>query len=169
MSILNIFSSTIAKANNWFYQTPERALDLAYQAALNIKAIEDQYFQGQPISADYGDYGDTSLSYFEFELNRYLNEIKIRLTEFNTSRNILKLANPKYAIIADEHTLKNLEKLKFIDKIKNQYEDYSIFAIIPNQVKAIIAVEDSQLSVNKSNNKNSPIINNNNDDILEPQ
>ena len=168
MSILNIFSTTIAKANNWFYQTPERALDLAYKAALNIKAIEDQYFQGETISADSGDYGDTSLSYFEFELNRYLNEIKIRLTEFNTSRNILKLANPKYARIVDEHTLKNLEKLNFIDQIKNKYDDYSIFAMIPNQVKAIVPVEDSQLSVNQSNNKNSTIIINN-EDILEPQ
>ncbi len=167
MSILNIFSTTIAKANNWFYQTPERALDLAYQAALNIKAIEDQHFQGKTISADYGDYGDSSLSYFEFELNRYLNEIKIRLTEFNTSRNILKLANPKYARIADEHTLRNLEKLNFIDQIKNKYEDYSIFAIIPNQVKAIVPVEDSQLSVSQSSNKNSN--KNDTEDILEHQ
>lgn len=42
----------LRNANQWFLETPERALEQAYKAALLIKAIEDKHFDGNKISAD---------------------------------------------------------------------------------------------------------------------
>ena len=49
----------------WFMGTPERALDQAYEAAQMIAAIEREYFDGNPISRRYGNYGDSAMTYFE--------------------------------------------------------------------------------------------------------
>jgi len=37
----------LRNANRWFYDTSERALDQAYKAALMIKVIEDEHFNGK--------------------------------------------------------------------------------------------------------------------------
>jgi hypothetical protein len=41
------FGKYWTRANQWFYRTADRALDEAYKAALKIKAIEDEHFNGQ--------------------------------------------------------------------------------------------------------------------------
>lgn len=49
----------VQAAHKHFFDTPERSLEQAYQAALRIKSIEDEYFNGNKViteSADHGTY-----------------------------------------------------------------------------------------------------------------
>ena len=135
-------------AHQWYRETPDRALEQAYDAALAIKAIEDEHFGGQKISARSGDYGHSTLSYFKSELQKYLKVIQTRMVEFNASRSFLELpdrvgAKPKAGYSADHHQhglhLDNkeraslvFEKLEFIDGVIDKYINNSIStAIVP--------------------------------------
>ena len=135
-------------AYQWYRETPHRALEQAYEAALAIKAIEDEHFGGQKISARSGDYGQSTLSYFKSELQKYLKVIQTRMVEFNASRSFLELpdrvgAKPKAGHSLDHHQhglhLDNkerasliFEKLEFIDGVIDKYINNSIStAIVP--------------------------------------
>ena len=135
-------------AHQWYRETPDRALEQAYDAALAIKAIEDEHFGGQRISARSGDYGHSTLSYFKSELQKYLKVIQTRMVEFNASRSFLELpervgAKPKAGHSADHHQhglhLDNkdrasliFEKLEFIDGVIDKYINNSkSTAIVP--------------------------------------
>jgi hypothetical protein len=135
-------------AHQWYRETPDRALEQAYDAALAIKAIEDEHFGGQKISARSGDYGHSTLSYFKSELQKYLKVIQTRMVEFNASRSFLELpdrvgAKPKAGHSAERHQhglhLDNkerasliFEKLEFIDGVIDKYINNSIStAIVP--------------------------------------
>jgi len=135
-------------AHQWYRETPDRALEQAYDAALAIKAIEDEHFGGQKISARSGDYGHSTLSYFKSELQKYLKVIQTRMVEFNASRSFLELpdrvgAKPKAGHSPDHHQhglhLDNkerasliFEKLEFIDGVIDKYINNSIStAIVP--------------------------------------
>lgn len=87
-------SGFLRDAQQWFSRTPERALRQAYEAAQMIEAIERDYFGGNPIAARYGNYGEGAMTYFQGELKKYLNLIRVRLAEFRTSRTVIRLSNP---------------------------------------------------------------------------
>lgn len=76
---------------HWFWQTPERALDIAYNAVLNIKALEDNYFNGQKILLPYK-YSNNVASYLQAELNKCLRIAQSRLTEFKFSSFLFNLS-----------------------------------------------------------------------------
>ncbi len=134
----NSFWSTaqgyLRAANRWFQQTPERALDDAYQAALRIKSIEDTHFGGGRISPDYGDYGSSVRAYFQSELRKYLSIAKTRLAEFRLSSSVLRAPNQsitevqvdqepseEYRISVVERPAVILKKLKFVDEVIARY------------------------------------------------
>ena len=120
--------------NQWFFQTPERALDQAYDASLIIKALEDEYFGGQKIDPQHLTAGNQVYSYFEEELQKYLNITRLRLAEFKASRSVLSLSDPRLSGISwrnnrmrDEEDMSDrlalrLEKLRFIDDILSRYQ-----------------------------------------------
>lgn len=126
---LNTFLQT---AQQWFTQTPERSLDEAYRAALAIKNIEDQHFQGQKVSPESSQYSNSVLAYFQGEVKRYVQTAKMRLAVFKASRYFLNLGHvePKQLEDGDrgfhlEHYHQPsifIEKLKFIDEIISKYE-----------------------------------------------
>ena len=91
-------TSILRAANQWFSNTPERALDQAYKAALMIKAIEDEHFNGKKISADSSGHSDSVISYFEADLKKYLNIVKVRLAEFKLTRSVLSNSDPRKKI-----------------------------------------------------------------------
>lgn len=65
----NVFKQFFGNANQWFRDTPERALDQAYDAALKIRSLENEHFQGEKISPEsHPEYSDRVLSYFNSEL-----------------------------------------------------------------------------------------------------
>jgi hypothetical protein len=123
------------RARQWFSQTPERALNQAYEAAQSIKAIEDRYFDGQRIAPENGDFGQSSQTYFDAELRRYLKEIKTRLAEFHTSRTVVRNPDNRitevqvsdrppewYTVDVINQPAAVLKKLQFIDEVLNRYK-----------------------------------------------
>ncbi|NJM73691.1 MAG: proton extrusion protein PcxA, partial [Scytonema sp. RU_4_4] len=108
----------------WYLRTSERSLDEAYKAALHIKAIEDEHFNGDKIDLDSNQYTRSVIDYFESDLKKQLKIIRMRLTEFKASRFFLSESNQKAAQelgIEYPHPSLILEKLKFIDDITAKY------------------------------------------------
>ncbi len=157
------------RANQWYRETPDRALEQAYDAALAIKAIEDEHFGGQGISERSGDYGHSTLSYFKSELQKYLKVIQTRMVEFNASRSFLELpdrvgAKPKAGQSAERHrhpldlNSKDraslvFEKLEFIDGIIDKYINNSkSTAIVPLVSSVNVQVKSTSSSQPHPNN-----------------
>lgn len=124
----------LRKAQQWFLKTPQRALDQAYEAARMIEAIENEYFGGNPIAAGYGNYGKSAQRYFQGELKKYLNLIRLRMTEFRVSSSLLRASDPKVMEIQvdesrDDRYILNLidppsvffRKLEFVDEVLARY------------------------------------------------
>ena len=107
----------------WYLKTPERSLEIAYEAALKIKAIEDDYFRGNKIDSTIASYSSSVMDYFQADLQKQLKIIRTKLKIFNTSRSLLQ-AHPQ-KVIEDRQTNNQinltLEKLKFIDEVTNKY------------------------------------------------
>lgn len=127
-------NSVFRKARQWLWKTPERALDQAHEAALMIEEIERKHFDGKPISALNGTYGQSSMAFFEGELQKYLNLIKIRMTEFKTSSRLLRVSDPKMlevqvsTHIPSDYTVDVIDKpaiffkkLRFVDEVLERY------------------------------------------------
>ena len=124
----------------WLSKTPERSLCLAYEAALSIKAIEDQHFKGDKISS--GKHGESVYAHFEADLQRNLEIIKLRLAVFRNSRSFVDIyeqvaGKKKRKYLADypsngkaigERDPEDLilEKLQFIDRVVAKYKDRAI-------------------------------------------
>ena len=122
------------KAQQWFFKTPERALDQAYEAAKMIEAIENEHFDGNPIAAGYGNYGKSAMTYFKGELQKYLNLINVRMTEFRASSAIVRVSDPKimevqvsdrgelpYALNVIDKPSIFFRKLQFVDEVRSRY------------------------------------------------
>jgi hypothetical protein len=128
-------------SNQWFWQTPDRALEEAYQAALKIKDIENKHFNGRKIPEHSETYSPTSLACFQSDLNKYLGIIKIKITEFKTSRFLLQTSNYSY-----------LEKINLIDNILLTYQksDPDLLNVQP------VKIQDKQpfIEVKSSRKKN---------------
>jgi CemA family len=128
-SFKNQLQSIFTKATQWFTKTPERAIDRAYEAAVNIKKIEEEYFGGNPISENAG-YSENTFSLFNIQLRKYLSTIDARLTEYKLSSRVPYLL-PQNSIEAATRPLGNpiiqdanpsiTQKLAFIDYILARY------------------------------------------------
>jgi len=179
----NRFVKYLYSARQWYRETPERALEQAYDAALAIRAIEDEHFGGQPISDRAGDYGHSTLSYFKTELQKYLKVIETRMVEFNASRFFLELpervaAKPKGGHLADNY-LHGLgvntkdqaslifEKLEFIDGVTGKYINGKSTAIVPVVNEANVPVKYTNRSPNSKENNVSANSNNNSLDAVD--
>ena len=125
----------LRNAQQWFMGTPERALDQAYEAAQMIVSIEREYFDGNPISRRYGNYGDSAMTYFEGELKKYLNLIRVRMAEFRASSSVMRVSDPRIMEVQLPPTdAEGLEvnvidkpavffrKLRFVDEVLARYE-----------------------------------------------
>ena len=129
-------------AINWLWQTPERSLNAAYNAALEIKRIENEYFRGEQFSS-LNDYNDSVVNYIESELSKYLQIAQTRLSEFKLSRSILNVSLinisssknsntfelERESITCDRQTIevkaitcKTIEKLNLIEEILIKYK-----------------------------------------------
>lgn len=131
--LLTQITDAFNRANRWFWQTPDRALDDAHEAVLKIIVIEDQHFDGQRIDLDSGQYSGRILSYISSELRNNLLAARIRLSEFNFSRYILSLEPKKAKDLCHENTQNGatvtlrkkssivLDKLQVIDEVLSRY------------------------------------------------
>lgn len=108
--LLKKINESLRAANQWYLETSERALEQAYKAALMIKAIEEEHFGGNKISADSTIHSDNVMSYLQADLEKHLSIIKLRLAEFKVSRSVIGISNSVL-----------LDKLKFIDEVIGKY------------------------------------------------
>lgn len=120
--LINNFTQLLHEGNKWFWQTPERALEEAYQASLKIKEIENQHFGGRKIPESSDQYSQSSLACFQTDLTKYLGIIKVKMAEFKASRFLLQISNYSY-----------LEKITLIDNILSSYKksDTNLLAVQP--------------------------------------
>jgi hypothetical protein len=167
----NGFVKYLYSARQWYRETPERALEQAYEAALAIKAIEDEHFGGQPIADQFGNYGHSTLSYFKSELQKYLKVIQTRMVEFNASRSFLELpervaAKPKgvlgdpyqngLGINTKDRASLVFEKLEFIDGVIAKYINGKSTAIVPISSVGTVPVNAKNGSPQPYQNNDSP-------------
>jgi hypothetical protein len=106
--------TALQRAERWYLSTPDRALDDAYDAALAIRAIEEEHFQGQKIGTAPGSAGSltpNALAYFQADLNRYLKIVRMRMTEFQISRSTVDTTNPTASVSSPLNTLNGLKTL----------------------------------------------------------
>ncbi|MGD1912169.1 MAG: proton extrusion protein PcxA [Rivularia sp. (in: cyanobacteria)] len=96
--------------NKWFLDTPQRALLIAYEAALRIRDIEEKHFNGKQISSASTEYTANVLSYWQVQLEKNLKIINLRLAEFQQSRSLLTVSDQTF-----------LDRLKFIDEVTARY------------------------------------------------
>lgn len=106
----------------WLSTTPDRALDEAYRAALQIKAIEDEHFQGDRVSPTHANYSASVIRYFRGEVDKHLRIARVRLVEFRASRALvgdspLLIRRPP----SEEQEAITLEKLNFVDQVLGHY------------------------------------------------
>ncbi len=123
-------------AKRWFSGTPDRALEQAYRAALTIKALEDEYFDGQRIPTDSSQYGHRVTSYCNAEVRKNLKLAKVRLAEFKTSSSFINMGDIYNDNLTDYHDDYDeevrekaavfIDKLKFIDEVISKYEKQRI-------------------------------------------
>lgn len=161
----SLLAGYVQRAERWYLTTPDRALDRAYDAALTIQSIENEHFRNQKISLQNGNnLGQASFAYFETELNRHLKELRLRLTEFHSSRSTVTFTNPNSDRRPDlrqsdphqpnkfrgeeDRFLIQLEKLKLIDQVLVRYQsDRELFLS-----QAMITVPPKNTAVNPANN-----------------
>lgn len=166
-SFWNSVQGYFSNANQWLLHTPGRSLDEAYEAAQKIREIENANFNGNRISADYGDYGTSAQSYFEGELKKYLDIIKIRLAEFKLSSSVVRLSNSKFTEIeVDENSnsLSNinivdqpaliLKKLKFIDETLENYQNKKF------SKQSIVILSDTQTRLSPTSSRLNGVVEN---------
>ena len=144
------------RLRQWFSRTPERALDQAYEAALKIRQIEDNYFDGNPISEANGRYSPSAYSLLQKDRKKYLSIIKRRMMEFRASRDTLpvtdspQLSDP----LPDDVPLNQingpavfLRKLQLIDDTLARYSQSSLAA--PTQLQPSAGSSLTALSTNE--------------------
>ncbi|MBD2076695.1 proton extrusion protein PcxA [Phormidium sp. FACHB-592] len=162
---------SLGAARQWYEQTPERALDQAYAAALMIQAIEDEHFDGKPISAETAKYGANSKAVFQEELRKCLKIATLRLSEFKASRFIFNTADTSgnarqgaASLANSERAAVILEKLKFIDTVLEKYQpETESVALIPvNQTGSVPVAQNGkpQLAIGAKSNTGSQRLSN---------
>jgi hypothetical protein len=167
-TVLARLQGVIRRAERWYLETPDRALDLAYDAALKIRAIENEHFNGKKISPNSASFSPSAYAYFDAELKKHLRTMRMRMTEFRRSRAALGFTNPNKEAeplrtiettaygsdrfvpnVRDKPAI-TLEKLKFIDEIFYRYalENLTLegvsSAMLPSQPQAIGLVARSE-------------------------
>ena len=137
----------VRDVRHWFFNTPQRALNQAYRAASTIQAIENDHFNGQKVSAEFSDYNEGVIHYFQSEVKRYLRTIKVRLAEFRLCRNLLGFCEIKN----DRLEAEIIQQLKFIEEVISKYKgdfrtNSSFFESIASQALAV----DSKVNLTAS-------------------
>jgi hypothetical protein len=166
--------SYLRNAQRWYLETPERSLDEAYKAALLIKAIEDENFNGKKIAPESVNYGGSVMAYFQSELQKHLKNIRMRLVEFNASRSIFSSSNQtitklsrndgttsakdSFAIQSRNNSSLILEKLRFVDEVLARYRaenegtpSFTPSAQIVRSKPALSVTDQPKTSVERSN------------------
>lgn len=80
-------SSPLQNIFDWVRNTPERAVDDAFESAVKIKTIEEENFNGNKIAND-GSFSRSVFSVFEIQLQKHLKTINARLNFYKVSASL---------------------------------------------------------------------------------
>ncbi len=152
--------SYLVTVYQWYLQTQQRSLDEAYNAALQIKALEDEHFNGKKIDINSVAYSSSVIDYFESDLKKLLRIVRMRLTEFKATRYLLSESNIKEINKFDVEYPSSeliLEKLKIIDTIVAKYNT-SFLEEIPTQTDTVEFPEQTSDRVSNQASKIIPRI-----------
>jgi hypothetical protein len=159
MKLQDLFNA----GRRWFSATPERALDAAYRAAIKIKAIEDDHFNGQIVAASSVEYSASVIKVFRTDVNNYLSTINARLAEFKLSRGLLIFSdiqpnNSSQSIVRytngfdGNRELTTVEKLAFIDAVTDKYKQPAIEDIEITPTRRLeTSSKNNRLIINRNN------------------
>ncbi len=135
----------ISQLRQWFFGTPDRSLDQAYEAALKIRQIEENYFDGNPIEPGNGSFSASSYRILQRDRRKYLSIMRRRMAEFRTSSDALQLSSiaPPSTPLPDDLPLDQIngpaisfKKLQLIDEILDRYEQSPRFSLDQLQANA---------------------------------
>jgi hypothetical protein len=119
----------------WFTNTPARALERAYLAALSIKSLKKDYATSQnQTEIENNQY--VILDYLQSDIDRYLTTIQVNLAEFKVSRFFL-----------NNHDQSYWSRIILIEEVLNEHRENSTEIPIVSEVNAIEKLEiqiDSQ-------------------------
>lgn len=130
-----VYLATKAK-NYWrsvsqhLLRTPERSLEIAYQAVLKIKAIEDEHFNGNAISIESNNGSSSTSAFLKANFEKNLKIAKLRIAEFKASFFLLDARNSS-----------QLTKLKLIDEILDKYvtkKESSELLVLPGSTEPLL-------------------------------
>ncbi|NJP08739.1 MAG: hypothetical protein HC866_04015 [Leptolyngbyaceae cyanobacterium RU_5_1] len=110
------------------FETPERALNRAYSAALLIQSLERESLQRRRAASPVNHNRAIEIS-LQANLKQLLGLIKLRLREFRFSHLVLGYQNSNYRErmeLIEQH----VEKLKLIDEVLDRYTPKQNFSSI---------------------------------------
>lgn len=134
-------------ATQWLQGSSERSFDQAFRAALAIKNIEDQYFQGKKVSPENCDYGSSAITYFSNEVQRHLRKIEQQLYHLNNDERFSQVLSLDPTANHDQQTEYTLEKLHFIDETLARYDGELPIVNPPKTVRPVATILDPQKMV----------------------
>lgn len=128
-SPLNPFQRSIKFVEQWYRETPQRALDGAYQAARAIEKIEKRHFNDQAVPLRLRT-ESVMTNYFQSEVQKNLKFIQTRLREFKSSSLVVdvasKLKPPTFPPASlDIVDIANNETSDFTTEVEVTADDYS--------------------------------------------
>lgn len=129
----------------WATRTPDRALDKAYEAALKIRQLEADHFNGQPVSESYG-YSSSAYQLFQKDLTKYLSTIKRQMVVFKAGNSVFPVTNvgQPNTPLPDDVPVNQItgpailfSKLQLVDEVLARYQKTSSSkpAIAANQLQ----------------------------------
>ncbi|YAI82812.1 MAG: proton extrusion protein PcxA [cyanobacterium endosymbiont of Rhopalodia sterrenbergii] len=159
--------SFIQNTSDWFLAIPEKSLSSAYKSALKIKEIENKHFGGKKVSVENSNYGTSIITYFETEVNGYLQKINTGLAFFKISRFFLKISdlqdkqpylrNQRDHQEQETNTSIIFDKLEFIDEVTNHYQTPTLNPEIKSENERITPGE--KINKNKLSSTNNDSFN----------
>ncbi len=111
-------ASPLQNIFSWVQNSPERSIDEAFEAAVNIKRIEEENFNGNKIAND-GSFGTSVFSVFEIKLQKYLRTINIRLNFYKFSASLPYLQTQSSTNQANTAIAKYAANKQDIDPVSN--------------------------------------------------
>ncbi|MEB3227510.1 MAG: proton extrusion protein PcxA [Synechocystis sp.] len=136
-------------ATQWLQGSPDRSLEQAFRAALSIRDIEDQYFQGKKVGPENCDYGASVITYFTNEVQRHLRKIEQQLYHLNSNETFARILTLDSSQEHDQKTTYTLEKLHFIDDTLARYEGELPQVSPPKQSLGINILDPQQIAQSK--------------------
>ena len=80
-------NSPLQNIFSWVKNSPERSIDEAFEASVNIKRIEEETFNGNKIAND-GSFSSNVFSVFEIQLQKQLRTINVKLNFYKISASL---------------------------------------------------------------------------------